>query len=163
MGAELIDRARAGDQQAFEQLVSPYRRELQVHCYRFFGSMTDAEDALQETLTAAWKALGRFEERASTRTWLYKIATNRCLNMLRAAKRRPPADLSHVDVDLPEPTRFGEVIWLEPCPDALLVDSGIAGPEARYETREAVSLAFITGPSTAASSTASRADPPRCT
>jgi len=146
VSAELIDRARSGDQAAFEELVGPYRRELQVHCYRFLGSVADAEDALQETLTAAWRGLGGFEGRASIRTWLYKIATNRCLNMLRSASRRPPVDLPVRDVEPPAPTRLGEVVWLEPYPDVLLADlsDATAGPEARYESREAVSLAFVT-------------------
>jgi RNA polymerase sigma-70 factor (ECF subfamily) len=143
---ELIERARAGDQAAFEQLVGPYRGEMQIHCYRFLGSLADAEDALQETLTAAWRGLAGFEGRASLRTWLYRIATNRCLNMLRTASRRPAADLPVLDVKPPEPTRLGEVVWLEPYPDVLLADlpDPVAGPEARYETLEAVSLAFIT-------------------
>ena len=89
---ELIDRARSGDEAAFEQLVGPYRHEMQVHCYRILGSVADAEDALQETLTAAWQGLAGFEGRASIRTWLYRIATTRCLNMLRSASRRPPVD-----------------------------------------------------------------------
>jgi RNA polymerase sigma-70 factor (ECF subfamily) len=143
---DLIERARSGDQAAFEQLVGPYRGEMQIHCYRFLGSLADAEDALQETLTAAWRGLAGFEGRASLRTWLYRIATNRCLNMLRTASRRPPANLPVLDVEPPEPTRLGEVVWLEPYPDVLLADlpDTVAGPEARYETREAVSLAFIT-------------------
>jgi RNA polymerase sigma-70 factor (TIGR02960 family) len=142
---ELIDRAKAGDEDAFQQLVGPYRHEMQVHCYRFLGSAADAEDALQETMTAAWRGLGGFQGRASIRTWLYRIATNRCLNVLRSASRRPAADLPLLDVEPPEPTRLSEVVWLEPYPDALLADvSGIAGPEARYEAREAISLAFIT-------------------
>jgi RNA polymerase sigma-70 factor (ECF subfamily) len=145
VSTELIDRARSGDQAAFEELVGPYRREMQVHCYRFLGSVADAEDALQETLTAAWRGLEGFEGRASVRTWLYKIATRRCLNMLRSASRRPPAGLP-LDVEPPEPTRLGEVVWLEPYPDVLLADlwDATAGPEARYEAREAVSLAFVT-------------------
>jgi RNA polymerase sigma-70 factor (ECF subfamily) len=146
VSTDLIDRARSGDQAAFEELVGPYRREMQVHCYRFLGSVADAEDALQETLTAAWRGLRGFEGRASIRTWLYKIATRRCLNMVRSARRRPPADLPVVDVEPPEPTRLGEVVWLEPYPDVLLADlpDATAGPEARYEAREAVSLAFVT-------------------
>lgn len=146
MSIELIDRARSGDEAAFEQLVGPYRHEMQVHCYRVLGSVADAEDALQETLTAAWRGLGGFEGRASIRTWLYRIATTRCLNMLRSASRHPPADLPVLDVQPPEPTRLGEVIWLEPYPDVLLADlpDSAAGPEARYEAREAISLAFIT-------------------
>jgi RNA polymerase sigma-70 factor (TIGR02960 family) len=142
---ELLDRARSGDEAAFEALVSPYRREMHTHCYRILGSVADAEDALQETLTAAWQGLPRFEARASIRTWLYRIATTRCLNMLRSAKRRPPMNLA-LDVQPPEPTRLGEVVWLEPYPDILLSDlpDRTAGPEARYEAREAISLAFVT-------------------
>ena len=147
MSTELIDRARSGDQAAFEELVGPYRHEMQVHCYRVLGSVADAEDALQETLTAAWRGLGGFEGRASIRTWLYRIATNRCLNMLRSASRRPPADLPLLDVEPPEPTRLGEVVWLEPYPDVLLADLPDRRkpvPRPAYEAREAISLAFIT-------------------
>ncbi|MGO8959933.1 MAG: sigma-70 family RNA polymerase sigma factor [Streptosporangiaceae bacterium] len=145
MSIDLIDRARSGDEAAFEQLVGPYRREMQVHCYRILGSVADAEDALQETLTAAWQGLGGFEARSEIRTWLYRIATNRCLNMLRSASRRP-VNLGLTDVEPPEPTRLNEVVWLEPYPDVLLADLAdtAAGPEARYEAREAISLAFIT-------------------
>jgi len=89
VAGDLIARARAGDGDAFKELTEPYRRELQVHCYRMLGSLQDAEDALQDSLLAAWQGLGGFEERASLRTWLYRIATNRCLNALRAASRRP--------------------------------------------------------------------------
>jgi RNA polymerase sigma-70 factor (TIGR02960 family) len=143
---DVMERARSGDEAAFEQLVGPYRGEVQIHCYRLLGSLADAEDALQETLAAAWRGLAGFEGRASFRTWLYRIATNRCLNLLRAASRRPPADLPGLDAQAPEPTRRGEVVWLEPCPDVLLagLPDTSAGPETRYETREAVSLAFIT-------------------
>jgi RNA polymerase sigma-70 factor (ECF subfamily) len=138
-------RARAGDHQAFAALTDPYRRELQLHCYRILGQVQDAEDAVQETLLSAWSALESFEERSTLRSWLYRIATNRCLNMLRDSGRRP-ATAAEVASTSPEPTRYGEVLWLEPYPDALLegiVDSA-AGPEARYETREAVTLAFLT-------------------
>ncbi|MDP9335973.1 MAG: sigma-70 family RNA polymerase sigma factor [Actinomycetota bacterium] len=146
MSSELIDRARSGDEAAFEQLIDPYRHEMQVHCYRILGSLADAEDALQETLTAAWRGLAAFEGRASIRTWLYRIATTRCLNMLRSASRRPPANLPVLDVEPPDPTRLGEVVWLEPYPDVLLADvpDSAVGPEGRYETREAISLAFVT-------------------
>jgi RNA polymerase sigma-70 factor (TIGR02960 family) len=141
---DLIDRARAGDEMAFTELVAPYRRELEVHCYRILGSAQDAEDAMQETLVAAWRGLAGYEGRASIRTWLYRVATNRCLNALRSASRRPPASIP--DVDPPEPTRLGEIVWLEPYPDVLL--DGLAepapGPEARYEATEAISLAFVT-------------------
>ncbi len=90
MTTEVLVRARAGDQDAFRQLTEPHRRELQAYCYRILGSTQDAEDALQETLLAAWRGLGGFEERSSVRTWLYRVATNRCLNALRDGPRRPP-------------------------------------------------------------------------
>jgi RNA polymerase sigma-70 factor (TIGR02960 family) len=144
--ADLISRARAGDGDAFQALTKPYRRELQVHCYRMLGSFQDAEDALQDTLLAAWQGLERFEGRASVRTWLYRIATNKCLNARRAASRRPVREWDVPGVALPEPTRLGEVVWLEPFPDALL-EGAIdvpPGPEARYEQTEAISLAFVT-------------------
>jgi len=143
---DLTARARAGDADAFRELVAPHRRELQVHCYRILGSAQDAEDALQETLLAAWRGIGGFEGRASIRTWLYQVATSRCLNQLRAASRRPQMNWPPSGLDLPEPSRLGEVSWLEPYPDALL--EGLAdsapGPEARYEATEAISLAFVT-------------------
>jgi RNA polymerase sigma-70 factor (ECF subfamily) len=143
---DLITRARAGDGEAFRELTEPYRRELQVHCYRMLGSLQDAEDALQETLLAAWQGLEGFEGRASIRTWLYRIATNRCLNALRTANRRPAKEWNIPDVEPPEPTRLGEIVWLEPYPDALLegaVDAPL-GPETRYEQTEVISLAFVT-------------------
>jgi len=143
---DLTARARAGDADAFRELIGPYRRELQVHCYRVLGSAQDAEDALQETLLAAWQGIGGFEGRASIRTWLYQVATSRCLNALRAASRRPPMNWPLSGLDPPEPTRLGEVSWLEPYPDALLegLADGAPGPEARYEATEAISLAFVT-------------------
>ena len=140
-----MERARAGDERAFAELTDPYRRELQVHCYRIMGSLTDAEDMLQETMLAAWRGLAGFQERSSLRSWLYRIATNQCLNALRSASRRIPAE-PIPPFQPPEPSRRGEITWLQPYPDALLegiVDSA-AGPEARYETREAVTLAFLT-------------------
>jgi RNA polymerase sigma-70 factor (ECF subfamily) len=143
---DLITRARAGDSDAFRELTEPYRRELQVHCYRMLGSFQDAEDALQDTLLTAWRGLGGFERRASIRTWLYRIATHRCLNALRSASRRPAKEWDIPQVEPPEPTRLGEVVWLEPYPDALLegaIDVPL-GPEARYEQTEAISLAFVT-------------------
>jgi RNA polymerase sigma-70 factor (TIGR02960 family) len=143
--SELIQRARQGDREAFTELVEPHRRELQVHCYRMLGSLQDAEDALQETLLAAWLGLDGFEGRSSVRTWLYRIATNRCLNQLRSSNRRPVA-AAPLPITPPEPTRLGEVLWLQPYPDALLegVSDDAPGPEARYESREAISLAFVT-------------------
>jgi RNA polymerase sigma-70 factor (TIGR02960 family) len=143
---ELLTRARAGDGEAFRALTEPYRRELQVHCYRMLGSLQDAEDALQDTLLAAWQGIAGFEDRASIRTWLYRIATNRCLNVLRSASRRPAKEWNVPTVEPPKPTRLGEIVWLEPYPDALLEGATDAplGPEARYEQTEAISLAFVT-------------------
>jgi RNA polymerase sigma-70 factor (TIGR02960 family) len=117
-----------------------------VHCYRLLGSFQDAEEALQDTLLAAWQGLAGFEERASLRTWLYRIATNRCLNARRAAGRRPAQEWNIPGVQPPEPTRLGEVVWLQPYPDALLEGAFDAppGPEARYEQTESISLAFVT-------------------
>jgi RNA polymerase sigma-70 factor, ECF subfamily len=135
-----IELAKAGDERAFTALMRPYRHELQLHCYRMLGSIQDAEDALQETLLAAWRGLGGFEERASLRAWLYRIATNRCLNALRERGRRPVEDT----MELPAPTRYVEPSWLEPYPDSALPDLS-PGPEARYEQREATQLAFISG------------------
>jgi RNA polymerase sigma-70 factor, ECF subfamily len=142
---QVLVRARSGDEDAFRELTDPYRRELQVHVYRIVGSPDDAEDLVQETLLAAWRGLEQFEGRASVRNWLYRIATNRSLDALRAGRRRPE-DLQRM-TEMPEPTRFGDPIWLEPYADALL--EGVAdqapGPEARYEAREATALAFIVG------------------
>jgi RNA polymerase sigma-70 factor (TIGR02960 family) len=145
MAADLLAQARAGDGRAFGELVEPFRRELHVHCYRILGSLADAEDATQDTLVAAWQALSGFEERASLRTWLYRIATRRCLNMLRSASRHPELTLPP-HLPLPDPTRLGEVTWLEPYPDTLLdgIPDPAANPEARVEFQEAISLAFVT-------------------
>ena len=142
---ELLTQARRGDGKAFARLVEPYRHEIQVHCYRILGSLQDAEDLLQETLLSAWRGLAGFEERASFRSWLYTIATNRCLNWLRSASRRP-MDAPNLPPDPPDPTRLGEILWLQPYPDVLLDDVSDVepGPEARYEAKEAISLAFIT-------------------
>ena len=142
----LVREARAGDSAAFEALTTPYRSELQTHCYRMLGSLQDAEDALQETLLSAWRGFSGFEGRASVRTWLYRIATNRCLNARRATRRRPAKEWDVPGVRPPEPTRLGEIVWLEPLPDTYLdhVPAMPPGPAARYEQREAISLAFIT-------------------
>jgi RNA polymerase sigma-70 factor (TIGR02960 family) len=146
MTADLMSRARDGDGEAFRELTEPHRRELQVHCYRMLGSFQDAEDALQDTLLSAWQGLHGFEGRASLRTWLYRIATTRCLNARRAASRRPAQEWNIPGAQPPEPTRLGEVVWLEPFPDALLEGAiGVPlGPEARYEQTESISLAFVT-------------------
>ena len=144
--AMALARARAGDGEAFRELTDPYRRELQVHCYRILGSVQDAEDVLQETLFAAWRGLSTFEERASLRSWLYTIATNRCLNALRATARRPEGR-PVTSLEAPEPSRRVEPLWLQPYPDALLgeLPDPAPGPEARYESREALALAFVAG------------------
>jgi len=146
MSQPTLARARAGDQQAFRELTDPHRRELQLHCYRMLGSVQDAEDMLQETLLAAWRGLARFQGRASLRAWLYRIATNRCLNALRDTRRRPPPP-PVPPFEPPQPTRYGEPTWLQPYPDVLL--EGIAdtspGPAARYQAREAIELAFVAG------------------
>jgi RNA polymerase sigma-70 factor (TIGR02960 family) len=144
MTTDLMTRARAGDSDAFRQLTEPHRRELQVHCYRMLGSLQDAEDALQETLLSAWQGLDGFEGRASVRTWLYRIATNRCLNARRSASRRGAKEWDMAAVEPPEPTGFGEIPWLEPYPDSLLEAPLDVGPEARYAQTEAISLAFVT-------------------
>jgi RNA polymerase sigma-70 factor (ECF subfamily) len=141
-----VARARAGSEEAFRELTDPYRRELQLHCYRIVGSVQDAEDLLQETLLAAWRGLERFEQRASVRSWLYRIATNRCLNALRDRARRPDPSSRPAPPRLPAPTRLAEPLWIEPYPDVLL--EGIADrapePAARYEAKEAIALAFVT-------------------
>jgi RNA polymerase sigma-70 factor (TIGR02960 family) len=146
MTEQLLSRARAGDQPAFQELTDPFRRELQLHCYRILGSLQDAEDMLQETLFAAWRALDKFQARASLRTWLYRIATNRCLNLLRSKARRPPEEVPPMPKP-PPPTRHSEPIWLQPYPDILLegLPDSAPGPEARYETKEATALAFVAG------------------
>src|SRR5947208_7759693 len=110
MVSDLTSRARAGDGDAFRDLIEPHRRELQVHCYRMLGSFQDAEDALQDTLLAAWRGLGGFDGRASIRTWLYRIATTRYLNALRSASRRPAKAWHNPEVQPPEPTRLREAL-----------------------------------------------------
>jgi len=145
--AQLLTRARSGDEVAFGALTEALRGELQVHCYRIVGSVQDAEDLVQETLVAAWRGLDRFQGRASLRSWLYRIATNRCLNHLRDRGRRLPELPAPVEpIPLPpEPSRMREPVWLEPYPDVLL--EGVADralePDARYEQREAIGLAFM--------------------
>ena len=143
---QLLEAARAGDEDAFARLTEPHRRALHAHCYRMLGSVADAEDALQETLLRAWRGLASFEGRSSLRSWLYAIATNACL---RAIERRPkrvlpidyaPAADPHDGLGEP----LVESVWVEPYPDETLgLEDGLAGPEARYEQRESVELAFI--------------------
>jgi RNA polymerase sigma-70 factor, ECF subfamily len=141
----VLTRAMTGDDVAFRELTDPYLGELRLHCYRILGSVQDAEDMLQETLLAAWRGLGQYEGRASLRTWLYRIATNRCLNALRDDARRPRS-LPTPPFETVEPTRRGEPLWLEPYPDALLggLPDTASGPEARYEAKETIALAFVT-------------------
>ncbi|MEV6845504.1 RNA polymerase subunit sigma-70 [Actinoplanes sp. NPDC051411] len=130
----------------FGDRIEPYRAELRVHCYRMLGSLTEAEDVLQETMIAAWRGRDGFEERSSLRTWLYRIATNQCLNARRAASRRVP-ETPRPPFTPPPPSRLAEVTWLEPFPDTLLeaVPDRAPGPEARYGMREAIELAFVVG------------------
>ena len=134
-----LARAQRGDETAFAELTDPYRRELQVHCYRILGLLQDAEDLLQETMLAASRGLEQFEGRSSLRAWLYTIATNRCLNVLRDRERRP--------LLINSAENSSEVSWLEPYPDRLLegIVDAAPGPDARYEAKEAVALAFISG------------------
>ncbi|NUS43993.1 MAG: RNA polymerase subunit sigma-70 [Mycobacteriaceae bacterium] len=141
----LLARAQQGDGDAFRQMTGPYREELRIHCYRMLGSFHDAEDVVQDTLLAAWQSLSGFDgRRAGLRTWLYRIATNRCLNARRAAGRRAAEEANMPG--LPEPTGLGEVLWLEPYPDARIQQgTGVhLGPEVYIEQQESVSLAFIT-------------------
>jgi RNA polymerase sigma-70 factor (TIGR02960 family) len=143
---EAADGQLDADERAFAGWVEPHRAELRLHCYRMLGSFTDAEDVLQETMLAAWRGLGGFDGRSSLRTWLYKIATNRCLNWRRDAARRVP-QTPVPPFRPPEPTRRGDVPWLQPFPDALLagLPDAAPGPEARYQLRESVELAFVAG------------------
>ena len=139
-----LARARAGDGEAFRELIDPYRAELQAHCYRILGSVADAEDVLQEALLAAWRSLGRFDGR-SLRAWLYRVATNRCLNYLRDESRRPQsAGLPNQGAAWTGLVRSDDPWWLEPYPDALL-ENAAAGPEARYDARESIALSFVAG------------------
>ena len=144
--AGVVERARNGDEQAFRKLIDPYRRELLAHCYRMLGSLTDAEDLLQETLLSAWRGLPRFEGRSSLRSWLYRIATNTCLNALRATARQVPVEPTP-PFQPPEPTQRDEITWLQPYPDSLLdaIPDTAPGPEARYSQTEAIQLAFVAG------------------
>ena len=140
----VLARAQSGDSEAFQALTDPYRRELRVHCYRILGSFQDAEDILQETLLSAWQALDRFDGRF-LRAWLYRIATNCCLNYLRATSRRPKV-VGGVDSDslFADAAHSDEPWWLEPFPDSL-IDQFEPGPEARYEARESIALSFVAG------------------
>jgi RNA polymerase sigma-70 factor (ECF subfamily) len=138
---ERLARARAGDNEAFRAITEPHHLELQLHCYRMLGSFQDAEDAVQETLLSAWQAIGRFEGRSSIRTWLYTIATNRCLNFRRSAGIRRAKEWNVPGVIPPEPTRMGDIVWLQPYPDSSL---SVPHPESWSEQSESISLAFVT-------------------
>src|ERR671933_2169209 len=143
---DLLQAARGGDQAAYRRLLEPYRGELHAHCYRMLGSLHDAEDALQDTLLRAWRGLRRFERRSTLRSWLYTIATNTCLNLIaKRPKRvlpidRGPATDPHDGLGLP----LAESVWIEPYPDETMgLEDGFAAPDARYEQRESVELAFV--------------------
>ncbi len=143
MEAENLNAALAGDQNAFGQLVESYRDELTVHCYRFTGSLQDAEDMVQETMLRAWRKRDTFAGRATFRAWLYKIATNACLDSLKKASRRTLPSSKYPSSDPHEPfaAPINEPIWLEPIPDEVL--AGISStPEARYSLHESITLAF---------------------
>jgi RNA polymerase sigma-70 factor (ECF subfamily) len=148
MPPDLLEAARMRDRDAFQQLVEPHRPELRLHCYRMLGSFDDAEDLVQETFLRAWRAVDRFEGRASVRSWLYRIATNTCLNAIerRAVARRVlPEAVGPPAVELPGPEPATDVAWLQPYPDTALegVPDTAPGPDARYEMHEAVRLAFV--------------------
>ncbi len=140
-----LEAARAGDQEAFERLIEPYRHELLVHCYRILGSFEDAEDMLQETLVRAWQHLDSFEGRSSLRAWFYKIATNACLDALDTRKRRGLSKELYArgDPSAPLPPASKEVVWVEPFPDEMIDRQPSIYPEARYEVRESIMLAFV--------------------
>src|SRR5215218_2713892 len=143
---ELLRTARGGDEDAYRRLLEPHRSELHAHCYRMLGSVHDAEDALQEALLRAWRGLPRFEGRSSLRSWLYTIATNTCLNLIaRRPKRVLPVDYAPAADPHDGPGEpVVESVWVEPYPDERLeVEDGVAAPDARYEQRESVELAFV--------------------
>ena len=140
-----LSAARAGDQEAFVQLVEPYHKQLLVHCYRILGSFEDAEDLLQETLVRVWKYLDSFEGRSSLRSWLYKVATNAALDALDSRRVRglPKELYARADPTLPLPAPLREINWVEPLPDEWIDGQPDIYPEARYEVRESITLAFV--------------------
>jgi RNA polymerase sigma-70 factor (ECF subfamily) len=142
---ELLDAARGGDEDAYRRLVEPHRSDLHAHCYRMLGSLHDAEDALQDAMLRAWRGLPRFQERSSLRSWLYRIATNTCLDVVaRRPKRVLPIDYGPAtDPNVGPGEPIVESVWVEPYPDETLgLEDGYAAPDARYERRESVELAF---------------------
>src|SRR5256714_5710033 len=142
----LLEAARGGDEDAFRHLVEPHRRELHAHCYRMLGSVHDAEDSLQDALLRAWRGLKSFEGRSSLRSWLYTIATNTCLNAIsKRPKRVLPVDYAPATDPHSGPGEpVVESVWVEPYPDEMLgIEDGYAAPEARYEQRESIELAFV--------------------
>src|SRR3954470_24795319 len=146
MEAALLDTAKAGDEAAFARLIEPYRGQLHAHCYRMLGSVHDAEDALQEVSLRAWRGLDRFEGRSSLKSWLYTIATNTCLNQIeRRRKRVLPIDYAPAADPHGGPGEpIVESVWIDPYPDEILgIDDGFLSPDARYERRESIELAFI--------------------
>jgi RNA polymerase sigma-70 factor, ECF subfamily len=150
-GQNLLADAQRGDESAFEALVRPYRNELHAHCYRMLGSVHDAEDVMQEVLLRAWRGLARFEGRSSLRSWLYRIATNACLNAVRSGSRRilPVGPMSAPGeeprgMEGVQSPPVGESVWIEPYPDTMVaMTQDVSGPEARYEQRESLELAFV--------------------
>jgi RNA polymerase sigma-70 factor, ECF subfamily len=141
----LLPALRAGDEQAFQRLTDRYRRELLVHCYRMLGSFHDAEDVLQETLLRAWRGLESFEGRSALRPWLYRIATNVCLDAIASRRRRalPNGTTPAADAGEPLPGPTNEPLWIEPMPDTLIDLRPAVNPEAHYDARESVTLAFL--------------------
>jgi RNA polymerase sigma-70 factor (ECF subfamily) len=143
----LLETAKPADRDAFQQLAEPYRRELQLHCYRMLGSYFEAEDLVQETFLRAWRARERFEGRTSFRNWLYRIATNACLNALASRPKSPRVltDTSGSPADAFPEAPATDIAWLEPYPDSMLdgIADAMPGPDARYEMRESVRLAFV--------------------
>src|SRR6266851_6802 len=141
----LIPALRAGDEQAFQGLTDRYRRELLVHCYRMLGSFHDAEDVLQETLLRAWRGLESFQGRSALRPWLYRIATNACLDAIASRRRRALPNGTHPagEIGKPFPAPIMEPLWIEPLPDTLIDPRPAVNPEAHYDARESVALAFL--------------------
>ena len=141
----LLPALRAGDEQAFQRLTDRYRRELLLHCYRMLGSFHDAEDVLQETLLRAWRGLESFEGRSALRPWLYRIATNACLDAIASRRRRalPNGINPAAEAGVPLPGPAGEQLWIEPMPDTLIDLRPAVNPEAHYDARESVTLAFL--------------------